>query len=84
MKHEYHPKPCGGSSPGKYPFRCVRRASIGEGLDELVEASRIPCREEVLDILRNTSEMGIRNDKVVDSRKLFQYAPLYFTAVFYR
>jgi len=52
-----------------------------EGLDELVEASRIPCREEVLDILRNTSEWVIRNDKVVDSRKLFQCA-LYFTAVF--
>lgn len=40
-----------------------------KGLTVLVEASRMPYRDEVLDILRNTPEWVIRNDKVVDSRK---------------
>lgn len=40
-----------------------------EGLEKLVEASKMPYRDEVLDILRNTPEWVVRNGKVVDSRK---------------
>ncbi|MCZ2711247.1 hypothetical protein O1358_21160, partial [Bacteroides fragilis] len=40
-----------------------------EGLTSLVEESDMPCREEVLRILRNTPVWVTRNGVVVDSRK---------------
>lgn len=40
-----------------------------DGLAALVEASEMPYRDEVLDILHNTPEWVIRDGKIVDGRK---------------
>ncbi|MCD7795975.1 MAG: hypothetical protein LUH46_14130, partial [Alistipes sp.] len=54
-----------------YPGTAFEVQALGvdwAGLTELVEASDMPWRDEVLDILRHTPEWVIRNGKVVDGR----------------
>lgn len=50
-------------------FTTVSLGEDWEGLTSLVEESDMPCREEVLRILRNTPVWVTRNGVVVDSRK---------------
>lgn len=55
-----------------FPEASFEVRSLGvdwERLTALVEASDMPYRDEVLDILRNTPEWVIRDGKVVDGRK---------------
>lgn len=54
-----------------YPGTAFEVQALGvdwAGLTELVEASDMPWRDEVLDILHHTPEWIIRNGKVVDGR----------------
>lgn len=51
------------------PFNVHSLGVDWEGLVKLVEASDMPYRDEVLDILHNTPEWVIRDGKVVDGRK---------------
>lgn len=51
------------------PFDILSEGEDWAGLAALVEASRMPARDEVLDILRNTPVWVIENGKVVDGRK---------------
>ena len=54
-----------------YPGTAFEVQALGvdwAGLTELVEASDMPWRDEVLDILHHTPEWVIRNGKVVDGR----------------
>lgn len=50
-------------------FEIVSRGVNWEGLTDLVDASDMPYRNEVLDILRNTPEWIVQNGVVVDGRK---------------
>lgn len=52
-----------------YAFEVKSRGVDWEGLARLVEASDMPYRTEVLNILNNTPEWVIHDGKVVDSRK---------------
>lgn len=56
-------------SLGDYAFEVKSRGVDWEGLTRLVEASNMPYRAEVLDILGNTPEWVTRDGKIVDSRK---------------
>lgn len=51
------------------PSEIISKGIDWHGLDELVTASEMPYKEDVLDILHNTPEWIVQNGQVVDGRK---------------